>query len=140
MNRSVKFTSRDECSIEGNEDLLRRAIENVARNSVRYTEKGSTVDISLRRIHGNGSPRGVITIRDHGSGVPEESIPHLFKPFYRAERGRDRESGGAGLGLAITEAAVRLHNGTVQAMNADDGGLIIEITLPILSRSIQTPG
>jgi len=140
MNRSVKFTSRDECSVEGNEDLLRRAIENVARNSVRYTEEGSTVDISLRRIQGNGSPRGVITIRDNGSGVPEESIPHLFKPFYRAERGRDRESGGAGLGLAITEAAVRLHNGTVQAMNADDGGLIIEITLPIPSRSIQTPG
>jgi two-component system sensor histidine kinase CpxA len=96
------------------------------------------VDISLRRIQDDGTPRGLITIRDHGQGVPEESIPHLFKPFYRVEHGRDRESGGAGLGLAITEAAVRLHNGTVRAMNAGDGGLIIEISLPILSRSIQT--
>jgi len=134
LNRRVEILSRDECCIDGNEDLLRRAIENVARNAVRYTKEGSAVDISLRRIRGNGNPRGLITIRDHGRGVPEESIPHLFKPFYRADHGRDRESGGAGLGLAITEAAVRLHDGTVQAMNAGDGGLIVEITLPILSR------
>ena len=139
LNRRVEILSREECSIDGNEDLLRRAIENVARNAVRYTAEGSAVDISLRRIQGNGDPRGLITVRDHGSGVPEESIPHLFKPFYRADHGRDRESGGAGLGLAITEAAIRLHNGTVQAMNAGDGGLIVEITLPILSRSIQPP-
>ncbi len=136
LNRRVEVLSRDECSVDGNEDLLRRAIENVARNAVRYTQEGGAVDISLRRIQDDGTPRGVITIRDHGRGVPEESIPHLFKPFYRAGHGRDRESGGAGLGLAITEAAVRLHNGTVQAMNAGDGGLIIEISLPILSPSI----
>jgi signal transduction histidine kinase len=138
LNRRVVILSREECSTDGNDELLRRAIENVARNAVRYTAAGSAVDISLRRIQGNSNPRGLITIRDHGRGVPEESIPHLFKPFYRADQGRDRESGGAGLGLAITEAAIRLHNGTVQAMNADDGGLIVEITLPILSRGIQT--
>jgi signal transduction histidine kinase len=137
LNRRVEILSKDECSTDGNEDLLRRAIENVARNAVRYTGEGSKVDISLRRIEDNGNPRGLITIRDHGHGVPEESLPHLFKPFYRAGHGRDRESGGAGLGLAITEAAIRLHNGTVQALNATDGGLIVEITLPILSRSIQ---
>ena len=138
LNRRVEVLSRDECRIDGNEDLLRRAAENVARNAVRYTKEGCAVDISLRRIQDDGAPRALITIRDHGHGVPEESIPHLFKPFYRADHGRDRESGGAGLGLAITEAAVRLHNGTVRAMNAGDGGLIIEISLPILSRSIQT--
>ncbi|HET6488983.1 MAG TPA: ATP-binding protein [Syntrophales bacterium] len=138
LNRRVAILSREECSIDGSEDLLRRAIENVARNAVRYTAEGSVVDISLRRIQGNGNPRGLITIRDHGRGVPEESIPHLFKPFYRADHGRDRESGGAGLGLAITEAAIRLHNGTVRAKNAGDGGLIVEITLPILSLGIQT--
>jgi signal transduction histidine kinase len=136
LNRRVEVLSRDKCSVDGNEDLLRRAVENVARNAVRYTKEGGTVDISLRRIEDVGGPRGLITIRDHGRGVPEKSIPHLFKPFYRADHGRDRESGGAGLGLAITEAAVRLHNGTVQAMNAGDGGLIVEISLPILSPSM----
>jgi two-component system sensor histidine kinase CpxA len=137
LNRRVEILSREECSIDGNEDLLRRAIENVARNAVRYTKEGSAVEISLCRIRDDDSPHGLITIRDHGQGVPEEALPHLFKPFYRADHGRDRESGGAGLGLAITEAAVRIHKGTVQATNAGDGGLIVEITLPILSRSIQ---
>jgi signal transduction histidine kinase len=63
--------------------------------------------------------------------VPEESLKEIFRPFYRVDDSRTRETGGAGLGLAITERAVRLHSGTVTAANAPGGGLVVEIRLPL---------
>jgi signal transduction histidine kinase len=131
FNRGVKTTCIEACFVEGDEELLRRAIDNVARNAVRYTRDGSTVEVSLRCIGNQGDSCGLITIRDHGKGVPEASIPHLFRPFYRVGDSRERETGGTGLGLAITAAAVRFHGGTVRAANASEGGVIIEISLPV---------
>jgi two-component system sensor histidine kinase CpxA len=62
--------------------------------------------------------------------VAEESLEKIFRPFYRTEDARDRQSGGGtGLGLAITERAVRMHGGSVQAVNVDGGGLAVEMTL-----------
>jgi two-component system, OmpR family, sensor histidine kinase CpxA len=133
LNREVKVTAMEACFIEGDEDLLRRAIENVARNAVRYTQDGSSVEISLRCIRNRSDSMGLITIVDHGKGVPEASLPHLFQPFYRVGDSRERETGGTGLGLAITEAAVRLHGGASRAVNSREEGLIIEISLPVLS-------
>lgn len=133
LNREVKATAIEACFVEGDGELLRRAIDNVARNAVRYTRDGSTVEISLRCIGSPGDSCGLITIRDHGEGVPEASIPHLFRPFYRVSDSRERETGGTGLGLAITAAAVRFHGGSVGAANSSEGGLIIEISLPVLS-------
>jgi two-component system sensor histidine kinase CpxA len=63
--------------------------------------------------------------------VPEESLKHIFRPFYRIAEARDRQTGGTGIGLAITERAVLLHSGQVQAANAPDGGLMIEFRLPL---------
>jgi two-component system, OmpR family, sensor histidine kinase CpxA len=130
LNRGVKVTTLESSVVEGDEEMLRRAIDNVARNAVRYTQEGSSVEISL---HGTrcGGGSAVITVRDHGSGVPEASLSQLFRPFYRVGGGRERQTGGTGLGLAITEAAVRLHGGTVCAANALGGGLIVEISLPL---------
>jgi signal transduction histidine kinase len=131
MNRGVQVIAASACCVAGNPELLRRAIENVVRNGVRYTKEGSTVEISLRIIKKDNDPYALITVRDHGTGVPEEALSLLFKPFYRVGEGRDRLSGGVGLGLSITEAAVRFHGGTVKALNAPDGGLIIDIQLPV---------
>ena len=132
LNRRVKITAMEACFVAGDEDLLCRAIDNVVRNAVRYTADDTTVEVALRCLPNQGNSCGVVTIRDYGQGVPEESLPHLFQPFYRVGKGRERETGGTGLGLAITEAAVRLHGGTVRASNADEGGLIIEISIPVL--------
>jgi two-component system sensor histidine kinase CpxA len=74
-----------------------------------------------------------VLVRDHGPGVPAAALEKLFQPFYRVAEARDRQSGGVGLGLAITERAVRANRGTVTAHNAPDGGLQIEIRLPIAS-------
>ena len=130
VNRAVQVVSSDNCSIHGVEELLRSAVENVVRNAVRYTPEGTAVEVALRKQNGNGDNFAVISVRDRGNGVPEEALDKIFRPFYRTEDARDRQSGGGtGLGLAITERAVRMHGGSVQATNAADGGLSIEMRL-----------
>jgi two-component system sensor histidine kinase CpxA len=115
-------------SIQGNRELLRRSIDNVLRNAINYTASGTSIDVKLEGS--NGESPALIRIRDHGVGVPENELKNIFQPFHRVGGDRARQSGGAGLGLAIADRAVRLHHGTVSARNAPDGGLIIEITLP----------
>ncbi len=130
--RRLVVVSTDPCVVTGDESMLRSAIENVIRNAIRYTSEDSAVEVTLRRIPGaaGNSSDAVVSIRDHGPGVPEDALENLFRPFYRVDDGRARESGGAGLGLAIADRAVRLHGGTVTAANAPDGGLIVVIRLP----------
>jgi two-component system sensor histidine kinase CpxA len=130
VNRSVQVVSSDDCSINGVEELLRSAVENVVRNAVRYTPEGTAVEVALRKQNGGGDNFAVISVRDRGNGVPEDALERIFRPFYRTEDARDRQSGGGtGLGLAITERAVRMHGGSVQAVNAADGGLSVEMRL-----------
>lgn len=127
----VKLVQAEDCTTVGNPELLRSAFENVVRNAVRYTAAASDVEIHLscRTQNGSGS-LAVITVRDHGPGVPDQEISNLFRPFYRLDAARERQTGGAGLGLAIAERAVRLHQGTITARNAEGGGLVVEIQLP----------
>ena len=128
QNRAVQVVSSDKCSINGVEELLRSAVENVVRNAVRYTREGTAVEVALRKQNGGSDNFAVISVRDRGNGVPEEALERIFRPFYRTEDARDRQSGGGtGLGLAITERAVRMHGGSIQAANAADGGLSVEM-------------
>jgi len=122
--RSVKMVAADDCRVSGSESLLRSAVENVLRNAVRYTAEGTSVDVSLTRSNGNA----VLRIVDHGSGVPEDELVNLFRPFYRVGEARDRGSGGTGLGLAIAEQAILAHKGTITARNTG-AGLAVEIRL-----------
>ena len=131
-NRAVQIVSSDYCSIKGVEELLRSAVENVVRNAVRYTPEGTAVEVALRRQNGGSDNYAVISVRDRGKGVPEEALEKIFRPFYRTEDARDRQSGGGtGLGLAITERAVRMHGGSVQAANVVGGGLAVEMRLDL---------
>ena len=129
-NRSVKLESVAACSFIGNEQLLRRAIENVVRNAVHYTAEGTDVEIRVESNHAESEQQGIqIIVRDHGPGVPPAALEEIFRPFYRVDDARDREAGGVGLGLAIAERAVNLHGGKITAANASDGGLIVTIDL-----------
>jgi two-component system sensor histidine kinase CpxA len=128
--RKVRVVQSVPCTISGNKELLRSAVENVIRNAVNYTAEGTEVEIALRKAANNGNTAAVITVRDHGRGVPEDSLPDIFLPFYRVGDARERTSGGSGLGLSITDRAIRLHGGSVQATNCPDGGLAIELKLP----------
>jgi two-component system, OmpR family, sensor histidine kinase CpxA len=130
-NRAVRVVATQDITVKGSEELLRRAIENVVRNAARYTDEGTAVEVSLSmRVEKGGSYAG-IRVRDHGPGVREEELKRLFEPFYRVADARDRLTGGTGIGLAITEKAVHLHSGTVKASNDPEGGLTVEIDLPV---------
>ena len=112
-------------TVEGDPELLRRAIENVIRNAIRHAPEGTAVEASLETAAGLAAVR----IRDYGPGVPEEALERIFDAFYRVDTARDRASGGAGLGLSIARRAIVLHKGTIRARNADPG-LLVEIDLP----------
>jgi signal transduction histidine kinase len=129
-NCSVVVKECDECETRGTPSLLLSAVENVVRNAVRYTPEGRTVEISLRCRDEAGEGQAVIAVRDQGAGVPEEALEDIFRPFYRVDDSRTRETGGAGLGLSITERALRLHGGTVKAANIPGGGFVVELRLP----------
>lgn len=122
----VTFTADAGCLVKGDASLLRSAAENIIRNALFYTAAGTSVEVALSR---NGSD-AVLTVRDRGPGVPEDALAKLFRPFFRVEEARERDSGGTGLGLAIAERAVRVHAGTIRAENMSDGGLRIEVRLP----------
>jgi signal transduction histidine kinase len=114
----------------GDEELIRRAVENVIRNAIRYAPPGSAIDIDLRRV----GDMAEICVRDYGPGVPEESLSRIFDPFYRVDSDRNRVSGGLGLGLAIARRSVELHKGRLTARNANPG-LLVSIDLPLAPAS-----
>jgi two-component system sensor histidine kinase CpxA len=122
----LDLTSSGPVTLDGDSELLRRAIENVMRNAIRYAPLESKVEVTLE----NGGGWARIRVRDYGPGVPEEALPRLFDPFYRVEQDRDRKSGGVGLGLSIARRAVELHKGKLKASNASPG-LLVEIDLPV---------
>lgn len=108
------------------EELIRRALENVMRNAIRHTPEGSSVEVDVT----SQSSELQVRIRDYGPGVPPDALEAIFKPFYRVETARDRASGGVGLGLAIAARAVRLHHGQIQAENLPDG-FQVALRLPL---------
>jgi signal transduction histidine kinase len=114
--------------VDGDADLLRRAIENVVRNALFYTSSKTSVNVIVART---SAERATIEVRDDGPGVPETALAHLFEPFYRVDEARARKTGGTGIGLAICQRVVTLHRGSVRARNNQPSGLIVEIELPV---------
>lgn len=132
----VRLTATVAAVTPGSPGLLRSAIDNVVRNALAHSPQGREVEVSLGVEDADGGTRRVlITVRDHGPGVPPEDLERLFEPFYRVSEARDRSSGGIGLGLAITERAIRWHGGTVGASNHPAGGLVVMIRLPLAPES-----
>ena len=128
LNRQVTMETCTPTELTGNRELLRRALENIVRNAVRYTKESTCVEISLGR---NPAGHALLRVRDHGPGVPDSALTNIFRPFYRVASDRDRHSGGAGIGLAIAERTLRLSGGTILARNVPGGGLEIEMALPL---------
>lgn len=121
----------ESCVTTGVTDQIRRALENVVRNAIRYTKLNSQIEISMRRRGALSAATAFIEVRDYGPGVPESDLQKIFLPFYRVHSDDESNSNGSGLGLAITERIVRMHGGSVRAVNATDGGLVIELELPL---------
>ena len=128
--------AREDFTVMGNATLLRSAVENVVRNAIRYTKEGTDVEIML--TNDDRANTALLTIDDSGPGVPPDAVDKIFRPFYRIDDARGRQTGGVGLGLAITERSVLLHGGTVRALNRPEGGLRVEIRLPVNAINVLT--
>jgi two-component system sensor histidine kinase CpxA len=136
QGKAVRFECLADPVVMGDAELLTSAVDNVVRNALRYTPASSSVDIRLAVA----DQEAVVTVRDHGPGVPEAELERIFTPFHRVDTGRDRAAGGAGLGLAIARRAVALHKGSLAAALADSGGLVVTMRLPLtpVSHAVHT--
>jgi signal transduction histidine kinase len=120
----IEADLRTAASVEGDPELLRRAVENVLRNAIRYSPDQSVVSVKLADDHGLVT----ISVRDRGPGVPEDKLTHIFDPFYRVSDSRDSANGGVGLGLSIARRAILVHRGEIRATNAQPG---LKVTMVI---------
>lgn len=102
-----------------------RVLNNLIGNALRHTPAGGQVEVRARRA-GSGVE---VTVQDSGEGIRAEDIPNIFESFYRGEKSRNRATGGAGLGLAITRGIVRAHGGEIQ-VKSKPGDTRFTFTLP----------
>ena len=125
MDLDLQLTEK-EIILQANRSKLEQVFENLFHNAAKYTPERSTLRVKTQEKE--GSVR--IIVEDNGGGIPEVDLPRIFERFYRVEKGRSRDKGGTGLGLSIVKRIIALHNGTVVAQHAKDGGLSIRITIP----------
>ena len=116
-------------TLNGNVNLLSRALENIIRNALKYAKSIIKVQVSI--IQEQEQDLLFIVVDDDGEGVPDHELEHIFRPFYRIDEARARQTGGTGLGLTIVANAVQQHQGKVKAIKSELGGLRIEIRLPL---------
>ena len=125
MNKTLDVTSHPgSWPLYCNPSAIGSAFENIVRNALRYSNTHIAVDF---KEENNGI---LITVDDDGPGVSPADREHIFRPFYRTDEARDRETGGTGLGLAIVETAISQHKGWVKADDSPLGGLRLQIWLP----------
>jgi two-component system sensor histidine kinase CpxA len=122
-NCKVRLQGAANAAVNGNRDLVRSAIENVLRNAVRYSPHDAPVDLSVTPADGGV----LIAVRDRGPGVPAADLTRIFEPFYRVAESRDRDSGGEGIGLAITAQVMKTQGGSARAHNIQSGGLEVQL-------------
>ncbi|GHU79486.1 sensor histidine kinase [Clostridia bacterium] len=107
-------------------DRISGVITNLISNAVKYTPMGSEISVFIR----DAFATVLLIVEDNGPGIPDADLPLIFERFYRADKSRNRGTGGAGIGLAIVKSVVAAHGGTVNAENRADGGARFTVTLP----------
>jgi two-component system sensor histidine kinase CpxA len=122
----IEIHISEELEATANPDYLFRSLANLVRNAIRYAGNAGPIVISGK----NGGGEVAITVADSGPGLPEAELDQVFKPFYRPELARQRETGGVGLGLAIVRSCIEACGGTVRCRNRTPTGLEVEIQLP----------
>ena len=128
-SRQVHLLSSPRVNMRGHRELLKRALDNILRNAIRFTPEGGRVEVD---VLSRSNDIVVIQVRDSGIGVQDDKLEAIFEPFVRASSDRS----GAGLGLAIAKQAVHANRGTIRALNRVEGGLLIEVSLPYVSSGL----
>jgi signal transduction histidine kinase len=114
-------------AVEGDPVLLRRVVDNLLENAHKYSPRGED-EVELSAARDDGGVR--VEVRDHGIGVAAEDLPHVFRPFFRADRSRTRATGGLGLGLALARRIVDAHAGTIALESRLGEGTRAVVRLP----------
>ncbi|MDQ0740418.1 HAMP domain-containing sensor histidine kinase [Pseudomonas sp. W4I3] len=132
--KQVALVANGGAAIDTRPHALRRILVNLVDNALKF---GSAVELNVQRQPAGGL---LIQVLDRGPGIPEHQLPEVLKPFYRVESSRNRETGGAGLGLAISQQLTLTLQGSLRLVNRDGGGLCAELTLPpTLKLTAKTP-
>ena len=121
--------------LEGDWTLLRRVVDNLIENARKYSNPGT--DIILALAHAGA--RAVLTVRDHGIGIAPADLPHIFTPFFRADRSRTRRTGGVGLGLTLAQHIVVAHGGSIDIASDPGHGTTVTVSLPVARRPTTGP-
>jgi len=125
-SRSVDQTCAADLAVQGDRDQLARMLRNLVENAVKYSPAGSRIALTARRTDRDVS----IEVGDQGVGIDAADLPHIFEPFFRADRSRTRRTGGSGLGLAIVRAIVQGHGGRIAVESAPGRGTTVQVCLP----------
>jgi two-component system, OmpR family, sensor kinase len=126
LGRRLEFQETGAAAVNGNAEMLRRAIENVVRNALKHSPAGGVVEVETQLE--TSKHRLLVAVSDRGPGVLPSELSAIFAPFFRGSGGNC--SDGHGLGLAIAHRIVAAHGGTIEATNRESGGLRIDIRLP----------
>jgi signal transduction histidine kinase len=113
--------------VVGDAALLRRVLDNLLENAEKYSPDPAT-PIRLRVRY--AAPNVIFEVRDRGIGIAEDDLPHLFEPFFRADRSRTRATGGVGLGLTLAKRIVEAHDGEIRVESVKDEGTYVSVVLP----------
>jgi len=130
----IMLEGDEHAQVEGDELFLRQALVNILHNAVKYSAVGETISV---RVQNAASGQITVEIEDKGPGIPLEDQPKVFDRFYRVDKARWRESGGAGLGLSIAKWAVEAHGGTITLNSGSNGGCTFRIILPSFGHAAQ---
>jgi len=122
----LEIDCADSCLVSGNPSLLRRLFSNLIENALRHTAAGGRVRLSVEP----GTSGAAVTVADTGEGMPPAAAAHIFQRFHRADASRSRDSGGFGLGLAITREIVEAHDGLIKVESAPGKGTTFHVYLP----------
>ena len=109
----------------GDPSSIERACANILDNARKWSPPAGPIEVVLAD--------GVLTVRDHGPGIDDDDLPHVFERFYRAAAARSMP--GSGLGLAIVDQVARTHGGTVTIARADGGGTVVRLALPVVDET-----
>ena len=112
------------------EEKYERILLNLLSNAIKFTQKGKAINVNVSQKTVDKKSMVCIQVKDNGIGIPEEELPFIFERFYRADKSRNRKTGGAGIGLAVVKSIIEAHKGSIDVSSKIDIGSQFTISLP----------
>lgn len=132
---SLKCAAAGPVEVEGDQGRVKQVVVNLVDNAIKYTGEGGKVEISVSLNNGNA----VFEVADSGVGIPSEALGHVFERFYRVDKARSRQLGGAGLGLSIVKSICAAHQGRVSVESTEGKGSLFTVKLPLANGPAKVP-